>query len=57
MAKGEVRFTVNATAANYLVWLSKNTTLGKTENEVAKQILTARLGEMMGEEYKPPQKS
>jgi len=49
--KGEVRFTVSAQLYSYLEWLSKNTVLGKTENEVAKQVLTQRLTEMRTETY------
>jgi hypothetical protein len=52
--KEEVRFTINAQAAEYLHWLSKNTVLGKTPNEVAAQILVARLSEMRGENFKHP---
>ena len=54
MAKGDIRFSVNATAAEYLAWLSKNTVLGKTANEVAAKLLLQRLAEMRQEEYKPP---
>ncbi|MGD0141555.1 MAG: hypothetical protein ABSC92_00190 [Rhizomicrobium sp.] len=52
--KDEVRFTVNETASRYLQWLADNRTMGKTPNEVARQILIQRLGEMSGEGYKPP---
>jgi hypothetical protein len=52
VAKGDIRFTVNAQAADYLLWLSKNTVLGKTANEVAAQILLSRLSEMRREEYR-----
>jgi hypothetical protein len=51
-AKGEIRFTVSAQLYGYLEWLSKNTVLGKTENEVAKQVLTQRLAEMREEKYR-----
>lgn len=50
--KGEVRFTVSAQLYGYLEWLAKNTVLGKTENEVAKQVLTQRLTEMRSETYR-----
>jgi hypothetical protein len=54
-SKEDIRFTVNATAARYLRWLADNTTLGKTENEVARQVLLQRLSEMRGESFKPPE--
>ena len=50
--KGEIRFTVSAQLYGYLEWLSKNTVLGKTENEVARQVLTQRLTEMREEKYR-----
>ncbi len=53
---GEVRFTVSAQLWKYLGWLSRNTVLGKTENEVAKQILTNSLAAMRHEDYHDPQK-
>ena len=49
----EVRFTVSAKFFEYLAWLAKETVLGKTENDVAQQILTDRLSEMKDEIYKP----
>jgi len=56
-AGGEVRFTVSAQMWKYLNWLSRHTVLGKNENEVAKQVLAAKLSEMRGEEYKNPDKT
>ena len=50
--KNDIRFTVNQTAANYLQWLVENTTLGKTPNEIAKQVLIQRLSEMRGEDFR-----
>ena len=50
--KGEVRFTVSTNLWTYLGWLTENTVLGKTEKEVAKQLLTQRLTEMREESYK-----
>ena len=49
---GEVRFMASAQLYDYLGWLSKNTTLGRSENEVAKQILTDTLSKMRGESYR-----
>jgi len=39
-----------------LGWLVRNTLLGKTENEVAKQLLTTKLAEMRQEDYRDRQK-
>jgi hypothetical protein len=50
--KGEVRFSVSAQLSGYLKWLSKNTVLGKSENDVAKQVLTDALTRMRKEEYR-----
>lgn len=50
--KGEVRFTVSAQLFGYLKWLSKNTVLGKAENDVAKQVLTQALTTMRREDYR-----
>ena len=50
--KGDIRFTVSAPLFGYLRWLSKNTVLGKSENEVAKQVLTDRLTRMRKEDYR-----
>jgi hypothetical protein len=49
---GDVRFSVSARQFQYLSWLVRNTVLGKTENEVAKQILTQRLSEMRQESFR-----
>ncbi|HEX4055939.1 MAG TPA: hypothetical protein VHX86_16875 [Tepidisphaeraceae bacterium] len=54
---GDVRFTVSANHYAYLSWLVRNTVLGRSENEVAKQILTQRLTEMRQEDYRDRQKS
>lgn len=48
----EVRFGVSAQLYSYLGWLVKNTTLGRSENEIAKQILTETLSKMRGESYR-----
>lgn len=48
----ELRFGVNARTYGYLGWLVKNTTLGRTENEVAKQVLADTLSKMSGESYR-----
>jgi len=56
--KGEVvRFTAPPQMWRYLGWLARNTVLGKTENEVARQILIAKLSEMREEVYKDPDKT
>jgi hypothetical protein len=49
---GEVRFMASAQLYGYLGWLAKNTALGRSENEVAKQILTETLSKMRGESYR-----
>ncbi|MCG8356959.1 MAG: hypothetical protein MI920_15435 [Kiloniellales bacterium] len=50
--KRDVRFSVSARLHAYLGWLAQHTVLGKTENDVAKQVLTQRLAEMRQEDYK-----
>jgi hypothetical protein len=54
---GEVRFSPNSQFWNYLGWLSRNTLLGKTENEVARQVLTDKLTEMRQEDYRDDKRS
>jgi hypothetical protein len=49
---GEIRFTPSVSLWKYLGWLSLNTVLGKTENEVARQVLTERLAQMRQENYR-----
>jgi hypothetical protein len=51
-AAGNVRFSVSPVLWKYLTWLSEHTVLGKSENEVARQILTDRLAEMREESYR-----
>ena len=53
---GEVRFTPSLAFWKYLGWLSRNTVLGRTENDVARQILTGKLAEMRQEDYRDGQK-
>lgn len=53
---GDVRFKVSPQFWSYLRWLSRNTLLGKTANDVARQVLTARLSEMRQEDFKDGQK-
>jgi len=48
----QVRFTVSPQVWRYLTWLSRNTVLGGTEHEVARQLLVERLAAMRQEEYK-----
>jgi hypothetical protein len=54
--KGEIRFTVSGPLFTYLGWLVRNTVLGKTENDVARQVLTQRLSEMRQESFQDDQK-
>jgi hypothetical protein len=54
---GEVRITVSGQLYRYLTWLMDHTVLGKTENEVAKQVLTQRLTEMRQEDYRDERRS
>jgi hypothetical protein len=49
---GEIRFTVSATLYRYLGWLAQHQVLGKTENDVARQVLTNALALMRDENYK-----
>jgi hypothetical protein len=56
--KGEiVRFTATPQMWKYLGWLSRHTMLGKTEHEVARQVLISKLSEMRKEDYKDPEKT
>ena len=55
--KGEIRFTVSGPLFAYLGWLVRNTVLGRTENDVARQILTQRLSEMRQEVFRDGQRS
>jgi hypothetical protein len=52
----EVRFAAPPQMWKYLSWLARNTLLGKTEQEVARYVLTAKLAEMREEDYKDPPK-
>lgn len=55
--KGEqVRFTAPPQVWKYLGWLSRNTVLGKTEHEVARQLLVEKLAQMRQENYSDGQK-
>ena len=54
---GEVRFTPSLPLWKYLGWLSRNTVLGRTENDVARQLLTDKLAEIRQEDYRDGQKS
>jgi hypothetical protein len=52
--KGEqVRFMTSPQIWKYLGWLSRNTLLGKTEHEVARQILATKLSKMKRKKYRP----
>jgi hypothetical protein len=50
--KGPLKFEVNSQAMEYLEWLKDHTTLGRSINEVARQILIQRLSKMRQEKYK-----
>ncbi len=56
--KNEIRFNVSDQQFAYLCWLKENTVLGRSEEEVARHILTQRLTEMREEGYRdsPPSK-
>lgn len=54
--KAELRFTVSGPLFAYLGWLVSNTVLGRTENDVARQILTQRLSEMRQEDFRDGRK-
>lgn len=53
---GEIRFKPSLSLWKYLGWLARNTVLGRSENEVAKQLLTDKLAEMRQEDYRDGQK-
>jgi hypothetical protein len=48
----EVRFMPPPQVWKYLGWLARNTLLGKTEGEVARQVLIEKLAEMRQENYR-----
>jgi hypothetical protein len=48
----DVRFTPPPQLWKYLGWLSRNTLLGKNENEVARQVLIDKLSEMRQEDFR-----
>ena len=53
----DIRMVVSAELYAYLGWLSRNTILGNSENEVARYLLTQRLEAMIASKYhetKPP---
>jgi hypothetical protein len=50
----EIRFTASPRVWKYLGWLSRNTVLGKTEQEVARQLFIQKLADLRGENYKDP---
>jgi hypothetical protein len=52
----QVRFTAAPQVWKYLGWLARNTVLGKSEHEVAKQLLIEKLAEMRQEDYRDPPK-
>ena len=46
MAEHEIRWQVSPLQYAYLEWLVRNTTLGRTTNDVAKYLLTQKIQEM-----------
>jgi hypothetical protein len=50
----EIRFMPPPQVWKYLGWLSRHTLLGKTEQEVARQVLIMKLSELRQESYKDP---
>ena len=47
----EVRFKASPQMWAYLGWLAKHTVLGRSEIDVARQLLTQRLAEMRQENF------
>jgi hypothetical protein len=54
---GEIRFTVSPQQWAYLGWLVRNTVLGRSENDIARHVLTQRLSEMRGEKFEDGQRT
>ena len=57
MAEGEekddpLRISVSRRLREYLVWLSENTLLGRTDKDVARYLLTKVLEEMRQSDYR-----
>ena len=52
----QVRFTAPPQVWKYLGWLARNTLLGKTEHDVARQLLVEKLAAMRQEDYRDGQK-
>jgi hypothetical protein len=50
----EIRFMPPPQVWKYLGWLARNSLLGKTEQEVARQVLITKLAEMRQESYRDP---
>ena len=53
----DIRFTPPPQVWKYLGWLARHTLLGKTEQEVARQVLINKLAEMRREDYQDPPKA
>jgi hypothetical protein len=49
---GRLQFTPSPQVWSYLTWLSRNTMLGETEQQVAEYLLVQRLSEMRQENYR-----
>lgn len=47
-----IRMTVSGPLYEYLGWLTRNTLLGKSENDVATYLLTQRLEQMRQSNYR-----
>ena len=55
MADHEIRWTASPRQYAYLSWLVRETGLGRSENEVAKYLLTQKIQEMRLSNYEEPQ--
>jgi hypothetical protein len=54
MPTREFRWQMSESQWAYLGWLAKNTTLGRTEKDVAQYLLTQKLQEMRLAHYAEP---
>ncbi len=55
MADHEIRWKASPRQYAYLGWLVRETGLGRSENEVAKYLLTQKIQEMRLSNYQEPQ--
>jgi hypothetical protein len=54
MAKREFRWQMSERQWAYLTWLVQNTTLGRTEKDVAQYLLTQKIQELRNSYYAEP---